>query len=785
MQPILTLENLSKFYVNGKNVVTGLNRISLSFHRGEFVAVTGQSGSGKSTLAHVLAGILPYEEGELLVDGLPTSHYGSGDWEGYRRDRVAFISQNYGILPGATVEDNVLSALCLSGMPQEEASARAEEILNEVELGQLRRRRAAKLSSGQKQRLAIARALAKPCPILIADEPTGNLDPENSQKVIRLLARAAQERLVILITHEFSEAEALVTRHIRIHDGRVVGDASLRDAVEVGELPAPRKAEKLGRYTARLQLRSRPVWASLVLLFFALTAFGVFAFLGSFTAAADDTSTRIYDDSAFQNGDPTRIVAVRKDGAAMTEEDYQTILSLRRVETLERYGYVADLCYAWQEGTDYAFSYTVINVGSSYDPEYMTVQSPTFLRTDRFVQTVPLGASGFLEAGRLPASCYEVVAADASLLGQTVTVYLRDAARWSDTAYLKLDVTVVGVTDHGEGLYFSDQLAAALTLNVLGQGAARTLLPWDGEVPEPMEYQNYYMWEEKSIAETFGSYCGPYCAEVVTFEDTAYRPLAQDEAIVGFWEYKSALALLYNANISSPTYDEIYETGVTVYGETLKIATLHDSTLNWLVFVTGERFDAWVAENLAGCGDQVSMTISDYAYTDRVLTALDEAGYYALSPYVLGSAKVDSELAAQRMQTLTVCLAALVVVIFLQLLLLRALFAVQNESYRLLSNVGLTWQGARRSVWVQIFAFTAAGQLLALAAVLLCGAFGVERVAVLLRCLRWYHWLAFAAVHLAASSLAALGVLRGLKKRVSPASSARPDLEPRRKEAAL
>lgn len=189
-EELLRLEGVSKYYTSVQSVVMGLNNISLTSHRGEFVAITGESGGGKSTLAHVMSGILPYESGEMFLRGKPTSHYDSMDYERYRRDHISFISQNYGILPGCTVLENVVSALRLSGVGKASAIEKAESILQEVELWELRSRRAAKLSSGQKQRLAIARALAKPAAILIADEPTGNLDPENSAKIIDLLAKA-------------------------------------------------------------------------------------------------------------------------------------------------------------------------------------------------------------------------------------------------------------------------------------------------------------------------------------------------------------------------------------------------------------------------------------------------------------------------------------------------------------------------------------------------------------------------------------------------------------------
>jgi ABC-type glutathione transport system ATPase component len=176
-------------------------------------------------------------------------------------------------------------------MEKQDAHREAKTILEKVELWELRSRRAAKLSSGQKQRLSIARALAKPAPILIADEPTGNLDPENSAKVISLLAEAAKDRLVLLITHDFSEAEDYVTRRISLQDGRIIMDAALRPTAEPAEQPAPtpKKKQALSLYAARLQLTGRPVWCSVVLTLLALTAFAVFAFLGTFIVALDDT----------------------------------------------------------------------------------------------------------------------------------------------------------------------------------------------------------------------------------------------------------------------------------------------------------------------------------------------------------------------------------------------------------------------------------------------------------------------------------------------------------------
>lgn len=769
-QPILSLQELSKYYVNGQSIVAGLNKISLRFDRGEFVAITGESGSGKSSLVHILGGILPYEDGEMFIDGKPTSHYGSADWERYRAESVGFISQHYGILPGATVLENVISALRLTGMEKQSAAQEAQRILEEVELWPLRTRRAAKLSSGQKQRLSIARALAKPCSILIADEPTGNLDPENSDKVIRLLAKAAQDRLVILVTHEFSEAEDYVTRHITLQDGRVCADARLRPCVPK-ETPAPsgKPAKDLSMYVAGLQLRSRPVWSGIMLLFAMLTAFSVFAFLGSFIVALDDTSTRIYESDAFLNGDKNRIVVVREDLANMTQEDYEKILSTGHVTALEKFGYITDIPYYYQEGVDYRLNYTQHNYGSIRNPRYIELPTPEFYPGEQFMKTIPETRknSKFLTAGQLPANCYEVVLAGSEeWIGYTIPVYLCRTNDWADGGYIKLDMTVVGVTDVGEGLYFHEDLARTLTLHYLG--AEYAYLPWYGQIPSSATYTNYRNARSKAM---YGEYCNPFHVVCKPNPGAAMKDMADTEVYVTLDSYISVLE-------KDPTavYREIYQTPFVTETGNWNIAGVLDSTLSNLLAVNPTKYAQILAESGVENGNQVSITISDYAYTQRVIDKLEKQGYYALSPYVLGSANIDAELAAQRTQTLAVCAGALLVILLLQLIVLPSLFATQMESYRTLSDMGLTYRTAGRSVFAQILFFAAAGQLLALAGIGICALAGVSQIVNLTKYLYGHWWILISLVHLASAALAALLARRNLKKRVYPRSAVVRDL---------
>lgn len=768
-QPMLALQELSKYYVNGQNVVAGLNKISLRFERGEFVAITGESGSGKSSLAHILGGILPYEDGELFVDGKPTSHYGSSDWEHYRATSVGFISQHYGVLPGATVLENVISALRLTGIEKDHALQEAQAILEEVELWSMRSRRAAKLSSGQKQRLSIARALAKPCSILIADEPTGNLDPENSDKVIRLLAKAAQDRLVILITHEFSEAENYVTRHITLQGGKIIADAKLRPHAPIERTIDTKSVKDLSGYVAHLQIQSRPVWSAIMLLFTMLTSFAVFAFLGSFIVALDDTSIRIYESDAFLNGDKNRIVAVREDLATMTDADYETILSLSHVVQLERFGYVADISYAYQEGIDYKLNYSRHNYGSIRNPAYIELPAPEFLNTEQYMKTVPLydRKQDFLTAGSLPQRFDEVVAVgDERQIGQVVTVYLCHMANWDAGAYMKLDLKIVGTTDQGEGLYFHDDLARTLTLQYLGK--EYTYIPWYEEVPNSANYVNYRNARSKML---YGQYCEPFHAVVNPTPGTATHAMTDTEVYVSLGAYVGVLT-------QNPTadYKTIYNTTYTTDSGDFHIAGLVESTLSSVTAVNASLFRQIMDESSIVNGNQVSITISDYAYAERVIKALEKEGYYALSPYVLGATRIDPSLAAQRSQTLLICAGALLVILLLQLIVLPSMFGAETESYRTLSDMGLTYRTANRSVFWQVLLFVVVGQILALTAIGICSAVGVAQIANLTKYLYGRWWVIISLIHLLSTMLAAWLAAGNLKKRVYPRTALFRDL---------
>lgn len=218
---ILQLERVSKDYIPDGEPVSALDEVSLEVERGEFVALVGRSGCGKSTLLN-LAGAMDFPtSGRVLLDGVVTSELNDAELTRLRRDKVGFIFQSFQLLPTLSVIENVELPLLLKGMRS--ARSDALERLRWVEMETYASRMPHQLSGGQMQRVAIARALVNSPRILLADEPTGNLDSITSDRIMDLLRRVASERntAVLMATHSV-EAAALSDRIVKLHDGRVV-----------------------------------------------------------------------------------------------------------------------------------------------------------------------------------------------------------------------------------------------------------------------------------------------------------------------------------------------------------------------------------------------------------------------------------------------------------------------------------------------------------------------------------------------------------------------------------
>lgn len=255
---MLQLKNIVKSYTVGELTQVALKGISLNFRENEFVSILGQSGSGKTTMLNIIGGLDRYDSGDLVINGISTKKYRDVDWDAYRNTSIGFVFQSYNLIPHQNVLSNVEMALTLSGVSRKERRRRAMEVLEKVGLQNHVHKKPNQLSGGQMQRVAIARALINNPDILLADEPTGALDTETSIQIMDLLKQIAEEKLVIMVTHNPELAENYSTRIVNLKDGQIISDTDPYD------IPDESVGEKLKKNSKRI---SMSFWTSLGLSF--------------------------------------------------------------------------------------------------------------------------------------------------------------------------------------------------------------------------------------------------------------------------------------------------------------------------------------------------------------------------------------------------------------------------------------------------------------------------------------------------------------------------------------
>jgi putative ABC transport system ATP-binding protein len=222
-KPVLQLENLSKTYTLGKRDVPALVNLNLTINAGEFVAIMGPSGSGKTTLLNVIGCLDKPTKGKVLLDGIDTTELPENQLYKIRRDKMGFVFQTFNLLPYLNARENVELPMEGRGKSKSEQRKRASELLAMVGLSGREEHRPQRLSAGEQQRVAIARALANNPAFILADEPTGNLDSQNKQGIIKLLANLnlTQGTTIIMVTHD-SQAARNTERMLLLKDGKIV-----------------------------------------------------------------------------------------------------------------------------------------------------------------------------------------------------------------------------------------------------------------------------------------------------------------------------------------------------------------------------------------------------------------------------------------------------------------------------------------------------------------------------------------------------------------------------------
>ncbi len=224
-EEIVVCENLSKRFIVGNSVVKAVNGVDLTFHRKEFTSVVGPSGSGKTTLLNLIGTLEIPTTGKIIVNGTDLSQFSTADLTDFRRKNLGFVFQFFNLVEGLTGKENVELPLIFDGVPYEERQRRVDNIFKEFEIVYLQNKFPEELSSGERQRVAIMRALINEPILLLADEPTGNLDTNTGQTVLDLFKQLNEERgtSIALVTHDLSAAKR-AKRILHMHDGKITFD---------------------------------------------------------------------------------------------------------------------------------------------------------------------------------------------------------------------------------------------------------------------------------------------------------------------------------------------------------------------------------------------------------------------------------------------------------------------------------------------------------------------------------------------------------------------------------
>lgn len=358
---MIKLKNVSKFYYSKGVIASGFNKINLEFNIGEFVAITGESGSGKSTLLNVISGLDTYEEGEMYIDGKETSHYTEKDFEDYRRKYIGNIFQNFNLVNSYTVYQNIELVLLLNGEKKKNIKPKVLELIKNVGLYKFRNTKVSKLSGGQKQRVGIARALAKDTPIIIADEPTGNLDKKSAEEIIKLLSQISKDKLVIIVTHNYEQVEKYVTRKIKMHDGKVLEDKKIKDANS-----APEKSKidyKNITFLNKLRLALRNTFNIIpkFILIFLIYLFMTVSVISEYAEEEKKTYEASTQGSnyIFNNTSDKRIVIKKNDKSEFTSDDYDKISKLSNVDYIVKNDVLLDYNVSFTDNKNYYISPTI------------------------------------------------------------------------------------------------------------------------------------------------------------------------------------------------------------------------------------------------------------------------------------------------------------------------------------------------------------------------------------------------------------------------------------------
>ncbi len=670
---MLKLTNISKYYHSNEVVALGLRKVSLEFNLGEFVAVTGESGSGKSTLLNVISGLDTYEDGEMYVNDEETSYYSIEEWEGFRRQYIGFVFQNYNIIDSYSVLENVMIALTIQGYDKEKRKERALELIDKVGLTSHKNHKASKLSGGQKQRAVIARALAKDCPIIVADEPTGNLDSESGRVIMALLQEISKDKLVIVVTHNFDQVEEYATRKIRLFDGEVVEDKIIKKSRKVEkELVVPSftmSIYDLMSISLRNLFRTprRTIFTAII------SIFTVIIFVFSYGSYVSETSTsgNFYGGGYFNNVTESRIIVTKFDSEQFTEAEITSIEDLSKVRTVIDHDIILDMI-----AVTYQLEYTWINTQQHY------INPAAMLKSNQLVK------------GTLPTSEFEVVIEEieGKDVGDTIVIGFDNDYRFdSDSVGIGTEFTITGIAEKIK----------------LGDWRGRLYFHEDFINSDELLYKAYYS----------GSYDSPLTLEFTYNDENIFYMEGQsiliDDSVPDGEIHVSDFAyeeLMYNLGLNPETgtiddlADEVFQLqGTTSFSEIILDLNLTDtytsSSGKWsLMMINSNTIESLLPQGVY----QIGVLVEDAYDAKRVMNEIDELGFNTIYP----DAVTDPFSAIFAIFTsiyLGFILGFLMIVIyFISYIVLRNIQSSKKKDYLIFRSIGASKKDLNRVTIIEL-----------------------------------------------------------------------------------
>ena len=690
---MIQLKNVSKYYYSKGMIASGISKVNLNLEIGEFVVITGESGSGKSTLLNVISGLDSYEEGELYIDGQETSHYLASDFETYRKKYIGNIFQNFNLINSYTVYQNVELILLINGYKRDVVRSRVLKIINRVGLAQYRNTKVSKLSGGQKQRVAIARALAKDTDIIVADEPTGNLDSKAAEGIVKLLASLSRDKLVIVVTHNYDQFEAYATRKIKMHDGKIVEDEVLSASTagadqtagnienadgkscsdhEAAGITAGRKASGARdlniRTGSKIKLGLRNTFNVIpkFILLFIVFLFVVVSVTSEYTTfrSSEDEAARLGYNEYFNNYSEDRVVLKKKDNSRFTEDDMRSIRSVGNIDTISEFDILLD------------------------EPQYLEKGDFSYEAFPRSIDEF----QGKLIAGEMPQSKREAV-----LSGYEDDYYFNDPEMWDQ---------ILGKTYR---LYIGENKEVAVKIVGLAHKQQRD--------------ENYYIYggdlylsneKLKDIAEEV--YCdnSTVTTNINGKEEEAYAPQYQlipndkvergkaivSEEVNNFYEKGVAKG----KSIKSTAKNMYYEESVTmeiadVYTEkTFQSKTgLKDySAYSGAIFVNKKDYDQLFRKG----NYQISVYVKDVKSMEQTLQALQTMGYET-TPLKDLLVNYSSELTSVIKVPIIVII--VLAIFFIAYFVIRLILKSRATYFSILRMLGMAKKNIRRILDIEMF----------------------------------------------------------------------------------